>query len=81
MNFGHVSYTVIIGGLRIGPGWKGASSIKGLLFTIFSSALFMEFTGSVVCMQLVFLVSILVLPGQVRWLVDCMIDGIRSFSL
>ena len=40
-----------------------ASGIKGLLFTILSSALFMECTGSVVCMQFVFLVPILVLPG------------------
>ena len=44
-------------------GWKAASGIKGLLFGILSSMLFMECVGSVECMQFVFLVSILVLPG------------------
>ena len=52
-----------IGGLRIEPGWKGASGKKGLLFTILPSTLFMECAGSMECMQFVFLVSILVLPG------------------
>ena len=52
-----------IGGLRIGPGWKGAAGIKGLLFTILSFALFMECVGSVECTWFVFLVSILVHPG------------------
>ena len=51
------------GGLRIGPGWKAASGIKGLLFAILSSVLFMECIGSVECMWFVFLVSIFVLPG------------------
>ena len=52
-----------IGGLRIEPGWKGTSSIRGLLFTVLSFALFMECVGSVECTQFIFLVSILVLPG------------------
>ena len=45
------------GGLRSGSGWKRTSGIKGLLFTILSSMLF------VVGMLFVFLASILVLPG------------------
>ena len=42
------------GGLRIGPGWKAASGIKGLLFAILSSALFMECIGSVESMWFCF---------------------------
>ena len=48
---------------RIGPGWKAASGIQGLLFAILSSTLFMECVGCVECMWFVFLVSIFVLPG------------------
>ena len=56
-------HILFFGGPRTGPEWKGTSGIKGLLFTILSSALFVECTGSVVCTWFVFLVSILVLPG------------------
>ena len=61
----HVIFCLIgfNGGLRSGSGWKGASGIKGLLFTILSFALFIECVGSLVCALFVFFVSILVFPG------------------